>query len=81
MRWVPYRQLLIQAHNKIVTWVSMQFKNSEDQWSTNINIHEWANGGEGNLNGIVENVPLNCGGVMTQANYMLENMSIWFIIR
>jgi hypothetical protein len=27
-----------------------------------------ANGGEGNLNGIVENVPLNCGGVMTQAN-------------
>jgi len=27
-----------------------------------------ANGGEGNLHGIVENVPLNCGGVMTQAN-------------
>jgi hypothetical protein len=27
-----------------------------------------ANGGERNLNGIVENVPLNCGGVMTQAN-------------
>jgi len=27
-----------------------------------------ANGGEGNLHGIVKNVPLNCGGVMTQAN-------------
>ena len=27
-----------------------------------------ANGGEGNLYGIVENVPLNCGGVMTHAN-------------
>jgi hypothetical protein len=27
-----------------------------------------ANGGEGNLHGIVENVPLNCGGVMTHAN-------------
>jgi len=27
-----------------------------------------ANGGEGSLHGIVENVPLNCGGVMTQAN-------------
>ena len=27
-----------------------------------------ANGREGNLHGIVENVPLNCGGVMTQAN-------------
>jgi hypothetical protein len=27
-----------------------------------------ANGGEGHLSGMVENVPLNCGGVMTQAN-------------
>jgi hypothetical protein len=27
-----------------------------------------ANRGEGHLNGIVENVPLNCGGVMTQVN-------------
>ena len=27
-----------------------------------------ANGGEGNLHMIVENIPLNCGGVMTQAN-------------
>ena len=27
-----------------------------------------ANGGEGNLIGIVENVPLNCGGVNTEAN-------------
>jgi len=34
---------------------------------TSISMND-ANGGEGNLNGIVENVPLNCGGVMTQAN-------------
>jgi len=35
--------------------------------NTSVSMND-ANGGEGNLNGIVENVPLNCGGVMTHAN-------------
>jgi hypothetical protein len=34
---------------------------------TSISMND-ANGGERNLNGIVENVSLNCGGVVTQAN-------------
>ena len=32
-----------------------------------------ANGREGSLNGIVENVPHNCGGIMTQANLYVDD--------